>query len=176
MVLRSSAVLPSARSIRASDMIGLLCSTELTYLAAGTSARTCERIGQIEASILLRTPHDVHMRVRRPSPHYVRAGRLVCGRQPGSFRIERQHNHPVRTYSNRRTRGVIRIGIASLGGPGKHVRNSGNAICWLWLVSTEVRCPLHRCCIHAHSTPPDNVWFPAHAYAPLPSPPDHTSI
>jgi len=148
-------------------MIGLLCSTELTYLAAGTSARTCERIGQIEASILLRTSHDVHMRVRRPSPHDVRAGRLVCGRQPGSFRIERPHNHPVRTYSNRRTRGVIRIGIASLGGTGKHVRNSGNAICWLWLVSTEVRCPLHRCGIHAHRRLTDNVWIPGHAGEPV---------
>src|SRR5258708_12936772 len=142
MVLRSSAVLPSARSIRASDMIGLLCSTELTYLAAGTSARTCERIGQIEASILLRTSHDVHMRVRRPSPHDVRAGRLVCGRQPGSFRIERPHNHPVRTYSNRRTRGVVRIGIASLVATIKHVLHSRTSILYPFLATTEFRCPL----------------------------------
>jgi len=35
--------------------------------------------------------------------------------------MERPHNHPVRAYSNRRTRDVIGIGIASLCGTSKHM-------------------------------------------------------
>src|SRR5260221_10508820 len=54
-----------------------------------------------------------------------------------------------------------------MGGPGKHVRNSGKAICWLWLVSKEVRYPLHRCGIPAHRRLTDNVWIPGHAGEPV---------
>jgi hypothetical protein len=113
--------------------------------------------------LFLWTSHDVHMRVRRSSPHDVRAGRLVCGRQPGGLRIERPHNHPVRTYSNRRTRCVIRIGIASLRGAGQHVGNSRNAVRWLRFVSAKVRCPLHRSRICAHGRLADNVGIARHA-------------
>jgi len=116
---------------------------------------------------LLGTSHDVHMRVGRSGPHDVRAGGLVCSRQSGSLRIERPHNHPVRTYRYRRTRGVIRIGIASLRGTGKHVGNSRNAVRWLWFVSAKVRCPLHRCGIHAHRRLTDNVWIPRHTGEPV---------
>ena len=109
----------------------------------------------------------MHMRVRRSGPHDVRAGRLVCCRQPGGLRIKRPHDHPVRTYRYRRTRGVIRIGITSLRGTSKHVGNSRNAVRWLWFVSAKVRCPLHRCGIHAHRRLTDNVWIPRHAGEPV---------
>jgi hypothetical protein len=113
--------------------------------------------------IVLPTSHDGHMRVRRSGPHDVRAGRLVCGRRSGGLRIERPHSNPVRTYRYRRIRGVIRIGIASLRGTGKHVGNSRNAVRWLWFVSAKVRRPLHRRGIHAHRRLTDDVWIPRHA-------------
>ena len=67
------------------------------------------------------------MRVRRSGPHDLGAGRLVRGRESGSFRIEWPHDYPVRTYLDGHARGVIWIRIAALSGTGQHVVDAGGA-------------------------------------------------
>jgi hypothetical protein len=78
-------------------------------------------------SILLCASPDVQMRVRRSGPHDLGAGRLVHGRESGSFRIEWPHDYPVRTYLDGHARGVIWIRIAALSGTGQHVVDAGGA-------------------------------------------------
>src|SRR3989441_3924513 len=116
----------------------------------------------ISTSILLWASHDVHMRVGRSGPHDVRTGRLVGSRQSGGLWIEQPHNHPVRTYSNRRTRRVIRIGIATLRSACQHIGDAGGCVGRLGFVSFGVGEPLHGSCIHTHGWFGDNVWIARH--------------
>ena len=75
------------------------------------------------------------MGVGGSGPHDVRAGIPMRNWQACGFGVEWPDDHPVRAHSNRGTRLVIRIGIASLRGTGEHVGNSRGCVCRLWFVS-----------------------------------------
>jgi hypothetical protein len=74
------------------------------------------------------TPHDMQVGIRRPGPHDVGAGRLVCGRQSGGLRIKRPHNHPVRTDRNGRACRIVRIRITALCCARQHVDKPGSVL------------------------------------------------
>jgi hypothetical protein len=67
------------------------------------------RSGLFRQSILLWAPHDMQMRIGRSGPHDVCTGRLVRGRQSGSFRIKRPRDHPMRTDLDGHARRVVGI-------------------------------------------------------------------
>jgi hypothetical protein len=76
---------------------------------AGAVRRMPGELDYFSTSIFLGASHDMQMRVGRSSPHDVGSGRLVRGRETGSFRIEGPHNHPMRTYLDGHARGVMGI-------------------------------------------------------------------
>src|SRR5271156_212509 len=117
----------------------------------------------ISTAILLWASHDVQMRVRRPGPHDVGAGRPVFGREPGNLRIEWPHDHPVRADRDGSARGVLGIRITALSGAGQHVGDAWDRVSRLRFVSFGVGEPLERKCINAHRWVGHNFWISRHA-------------
>src|SRR5260370_37510327 len=59
------------------------------------------------------TSHNMEVGIGRPSPHDVGPVRLMGGRQAVALRIERPHDHPVRTDRYWRASCIVRSGNAA---------------------------------------------------------------